>query len=296
MARVLGNPFGELSGKMGGLVFARNKRGAYVRGYVIPVNPNTESQSAARNSFGQAVGGWHVLTDVQKALWMSYATQYFSSKKLGNIAGGHSGINAFTSLRNVLQNIERKKLAAADTGIKINGVAVTVPTQASTILPTIPPTQPMQPLLGGGLYAVDSVDTATFLTDLSGTMKFNLVYTGGSGPTPEDPTPTSDNLFEDANGSNLGIAIYASNPLAQASQFVQNPEIVLLSSTGLISGYTTTPAVPASIEVAFDGAISTLIQRTEWLEGQEVRLDAYLFNSYGETARIGTMIAGVTAP
>ena len=296
MARVIGNPFGELSGKMGGLVFARNKRGAYVRGYVIPVNPNTELQSSARNAFTSAVGGWHVLSDVQKNLWMSYATQYFSSKKLGNIAGGHSGINAFVSLRNTLLNIERKKLSAANTGIEINGVAVTVPTQASTILPILPPSQPFQPILGGGFYAVDSVGTTVFDSGLAGSMSFNLVYTGGSGVSPVDPEPTSDNLFEDANGSNLGIAIYASNALAQASQFVQNPEIVLLSSTGIITGYTVVAAVPATLTVAIDGSISSLIQRTEWLEGQQVRLDAYLFNSYGESSRIGSVIVNVTAP
>lgn len=294
MALVIGNPFGELRGKVGGLVFARNARGMYVRSYAIPVNPNTEAQAQARNSFGSAIGGWHTLDDAQKMLWHSYASDYFSSKRLGNIGGGHTGINAFMSLRNTLLNANRKALAIADLVIDINSTPVTVPTQSAIILPMIPPAQPFQPVLGGGDYAVDSVGTATFLDDFTGNMTFNLVYTGGSGPSPTPPTPTSANLFEDNNGSDLGIAIYASNPLAQASQFVQSPDLVLLSTTGLISGYTTTPAVPSELTVNFDASVSTAIRRTSWEVGQAVRLDAWLFNSYGESSRIGTNIVNVT--
>jgi hypothetical protein len=296
MARITGFTIGEMRGKMGGLVFARNRRGAYVRSYATPTNPNTEAQSLSRNSFTSAVGGWHTLNDVQKNLWMDYATNYFSSKRLGNISGGHSGINAFISLRNTLLNTQRKALATVDVDIDVNGTPVTVITQGTTILPTIPPTQPFQPILMSGQYAIDSVGAFTIDTNLEGTATFNLVYTGGSGPIPTPPTPSDDNLFEDNNGSNLGVAIYASNPLAQASQFVQNPDLVLLSSTGLISGYTTTPAVPSAFTVNFDGGVSTAIQRTQWLEGQFVRLDAWLYNSYGESARIGTSIVNVTAP
>lgn len=294
MALVIGNPFGELRGKVGGLVFARNARGMYVRSYAIPVNPNTEAQAQARNSFGSAIGGWHTLSDAQKVLWHSYASDYFSSKRLGNIGGGHTGINAFMSLRNTLLNANRKALAIPDLVIKIGGTPVTVPIQSPIILPMIPPAQPFQPVLGGGDYAVDSVGTATFLGDFTGEMTFNLVYTGGSGPSPTPPSPTSANLFEDNNGSDLGIAIYASNPLAQASQFVQSPDLVLLSTTGLISGYTTTPAVPTSLTVNFDASVSTAIRRTSWEVGQAVRLDAWLFNSYGESSRIGTNIVNVT--
>lgn len=294
MARITGFVIGELRGKLGGMVFARNRRGAYVRSFVSPVDPATQKQLGARSAFTSATGGWHTLTDAQKMLWMDYASQYFSSKNLGNLGGSHSGINAFVSLRNTLLNIQRKTLDVADLGISINGVAVTVPTQASVILPTVPPVQPFQPVLGAGTYAVDSAGPFV-MDDLgAGTVSFNLVFTGGSGPAPVPPSPTSANLFEDANGSNLGIAVYASNALAQASQFVQNPNAVLLSSTGLISGYTTTPAVPSTLEVAFDVAVSSEIGRITWAIGQSVRLDVYVFNDYGESARIGSQVVEIS--
>lgn len=293
MARITGFVIGELRGKLGGMVFARNRRGAYVRSFVSPIDPATQKQIGARSSFTSATGGWHTLNDAQKMLWQDYATQYFSSKNLGNIGGGHSGINAFVSLRNTLINVQRKALPVLDTGIKINSVAVTVPTQASVILPLIPPAQPFQAILGGGDYAVDSVNTFA-MDDLgAGSVSFNLVYTGGSGPAPTPPVATSSNLFVDNNGSNLGFAVYASNALAQASQFVQNPNAVLLSTTGLISGYTTTPAIPATIEVAFDVAVVSEIGRITWGIGQSVRLDVYCFNDYGESARIGSSVVEI---
>jgi hypothetical protein len=299
MARILGSVFGEMRGKMGGLVFARNARGPYVRAYAIPVNPNTDAQAQARNTFATSIGSWHTLTDVQKSLWHEYASNYFSSKTKGNLAGGHTGANAFMSLRNVLNNMARKTIDVGDLEIGINGTPVTVPTQASVILPTVPPAQPFQPILGRGNYAIVDMTATSFDTSLKGSITLNLVYTGGSGPSPTPPDPTSDNLFEDANESSLGVAIYASNPLAQSSQFVQNPNILLVSATGLITGYTTTPAVPATVEIGFDGGVFTGYQRTEYLEGQSVRLDAYLYNSYGETSRIGSSIievSGVAAP
>ena len=294
MARVLGGSFGELRGKLGGQVFSRNRRGMYVRAYAVPVNPNTESQAIARNDFTSTVGGWHTLDDAQKNLWSTYAINYFSSKRLGNLSGAHSGINAFVSLRNTLLNASRKALALLDQDVEINGTPVTVLTRETIILPSLPPIQPFQPILAGGLYAVASVDDATFSSGGAGIMKFGLNYTGGSGPSPVPPSPISSNLFEDANGSNMGIAVFASNPLAQASQFVQNPNLVLLSSSGLISGYTTTPAIPASFEINFDASISPAMRRTQWLAGQSVRLDAWMFNSYGESARIGTEIVTVS--
>lgn len=294
MARVLGGSFGELRGKLGGQVFSRNRRGMYVRAYAVPVNPNTESQAIARNDFTSTVGGWHTLDDAQKNLWSTYAINYFSSKRLGNLSGAHSGINAFVSLRNTLLNASRKAIALLDLDVDINGTPVTVLTRETIILPTLPPAQPFQPIMARGDYAVAGVASASFSNLGVGSMSFNLNYTGGSGPTPTPPSPISTNLFEDANESNMGIAIFASNPLAQASQFVQNPNLVLISSTGLISGYTTTPAVPATVEINFDASVSTAERRTQWLAGQSVRLDAWMFNSYGESARIGTEIVTVS--
>lgn len=296
MARVLGNPFGEMSGKMGGIVFARNKRGSYIRGYVKPVNPNTESQAVARNSFTSAVTAWHTLDDFQKNLWKSYASSYFSSKSLGNISGGHSGINAFVSLRNSLLNFSRKQMAMIDLAIEINAVPVTAVTQSITVLPLLPPEQPFQPQFLGGLITVNGVNTAFFDSNMIGTIEFGLTTSGGLGPGPTPPSPTMQNIFKDQNGSNMGIAVYASNALAQASQFVQNPEIVLLSSTGLIDNYTTVSAVPSKLQINFDGSILGLQQKTQWVAGQSVRLDAYAYNDLGESARIGTVLLDVSAP
>ncbi len=296
MARIVGSTFGELRGKLGGLVFARNAFGAYARSYVIPVNPNTERQAQARNAFSQSVGSWHTLTDAQKSAWHDYAAQYFSSKRLGNVSGGHTGINAFVSLRNSLINMDRLKQDIASQTLSINSAPVTGLTQASILLPLLPPSQPFQPILAGGDYGIDAVLVTSFNTNGVGQIQFSLVYMGATGASPAAPTPISSNLFVDNNGSLMGLAIYASNALAQASQFVNNPETILISNTGLIDDYTTTPVVPTTISVNFNTNVFSGTQRTTWTLNQYVRFDAWLYNSYGESSRVGSIVTQVTAP
>jgi hypothetical protein len=58
MARVLGNPMGELRGKLAGSVYSRNRAGQFVRGYVHPAQANSQAQLDARASFGAASQTW----------------------------------------------------------------------------------------------------------------------------------------------------------------------------------------------------------------------------------------------
>ena len=55
MAKYTGSPFGSLSGKIQGVVGSKWKGVDYVRGYVIPHNPNTEDQQAQRGKFAYCV-------------------------------------------------------------------------------------------------------------------------------------------------------------------------------------------------------------------------------------------------
>lgn len=62
-----------MSGKQAGNVFARNRAGAYSRGWVKPVNPSTVPQNDARSRFADAAALWMALTASQVDGWNALA-------------------------------------------------------------------------------------------------------------------------------------------------------------------------------------------------------------------------------
>ena len=64
---------GNISGRIGANVFARNAAGGYIRNGTIPVNPNTPRQAVVKAGLSQANFDWqNVLTPEQRADWKAY--------------------------------------------------------------------------------------------------------------------------------------------------------------------------------------------------------------------------------
>lgn len=63
----------DISGKIGGNVFARNSGGSYVRSFTKPVNPNTPAQQAQKNRLAYVSNAWRELTDAQRQAWTDAA-------------------------------------------------------------------------------------------------------------------------------------------------------------------------------------------------------------------------------
>jgi hypothetical protein len=61
------------SGSLRGDTFSRNRYGPYIRNRSIPVNPNTPSQSAARQTFSDQSQAWAGVTSTAKQNWRDYA-------------------------------------------------------------------------------------------------------------------------------------------------------------------------------------------------------------------------------
>lgn len=74
MALVKPSIAGELSGKIAGTVYARNRAGSYARSWAKPVNPNSPAQSDRRSSFGYTSSMWGMLTEAQRDEWNGYAS------------------------------------------------------------------------------------------------------------------------------------------------------------------------------------------------------------------------------
>lgn len=98
MAKVISSIIGELRGKLGGSVFARNQFGMYARAHIIPVNTNTIAQRRSRALFADAVQAYCSLTPAEKASWAEYARDpmRFNPLRFMN-PGTYGGFHAFVS-------------------------------------------------------------------------------------------------------------------------------------------------------------------------------------------------------
>lgn len=68
--------FGEIRNKMAGIVFSRNKAGAYVRQRVSGVNPKTVSQQTVRTLMTTVSQAWKGITAAQRLAWNQAATTW----------------------------------------------------------------------------------------------------------------------------------------------------------------------------------------------------------------------------
>ena len=76
--------FGEISGKLGGNVFFRNKGGTCIRVWAKPTNPNSARQQAARNWLSWCASTWEsTLTEAQREMWRVWATNNTTTNRLG---------------------------------------------------------------------------------------------------------------------------------------------------------------------------------------------------------------------
>jgi hypothetical protein len=104
MGKLIGNPFGEIRGKVGGVVFSRNKHGPIVRAYVKPVQANSVAQTNQRARFASLPTVYKSLTQAQKRLWSSYAVNGFIARHTTN-KGRFTGQNAFVSINMLLSQV-----------------------------------------------------------------------------------------------------------------------------------------------------------------------------------------------
>lgn len=76
---------GTLSGKIAGNVYSRNNAGAYVRGWVRPVQPQSERQTQQTERISGLARSWGGdLTEDQRAAWATLAQLYTYPNRLGD--------------------------------------------------------------------------------------------------------------------------------------------------------------------------------------------------------------------
>lgn len=103
----------NISGKLNGSVFARNKGGHYIRSKSNPTNPKTIDQTDNRVRFGQLASEWRGLAEGTRRAWNNIAPDFPYQNRLGDTKI-LSGFSLFQKLNN------NKRLAGATpTGLSL---------------------------------------------------------------------------------------------------------------------------------------------------------------------------------
>lgn len=71
------------SGKLNGMVHARNKGGNYIRKWSKPLNPKSDLQLAVRNSLTTLSREWGALTEAKRSSWIALASNIVRKNRIG---------------------------------------------------------------------------------------------------------------------------------------------------------------------------------------------------------------------
>ena len=271
---------GILSGRLGGLVYAYNKAGNYVRTFRAPTDAATPAQLNNRARLAQASSAWHALDDIIKGQWNTYAVTMFKPK-FSTPGTRFSGFNAFVSLQNVAKNMLAKS-AEVNISAPPANPDIILAYAPVTVAPLLEFSANIQDLLGVPVGFTVIVDEFNVTSGITFTINFDRSINAGTG--------TNGPNFSDAIGNiPAGIAFVGSLPLSQAEQFVENPDINLLAITypiGQITAWTTGSTFTA--HVANVPEIAS--RKNTYQTGDIVQIKAYLVGQNGATQPLNTNI------
>lgn len=94
----------EVRGKIGGVVFARNKGGLYVRNFAAPTQGQFEAREEAKSAFGFLSNTWGGLTQSQRDGWTAYGQAVPTVNSLGE-EQTISGLAAFMRGNAILRRL-----------------------------------------------------------------------------------------------------------------------------------------------------------------------------------------------
>lgn len=277
---------GELSGKLGGQVFARNRAGAYVRQNAQPTNPNTLAQIRARSAFGNSSSVYHSLQASQKSGWQNLGDNFFVSKSM-QMPGTLSGFNVFLSMRNTAANMNAVQNITPVITVGGTPASITVNEQFQPVL--APPSGMMQGALvdsNGNPFQIE-VTGGSATVDANGNLATLSVETNELNPLGTSSIETFN--APDSVGADVptGFACYCSQALEQEGMFVENPERYLVAATpSMTFDGGPTPYIDVGFDFAFNQSASNYQSIPQ--SGQTVRATLYQVSTSGQFRRVGS--------
>lgn len=290
MAKILGGGvFGQMSGKLGSLVFARNRGGNYVRSFVKPIDPMTVAQLNARNNFGISASNYHSLDPTLKTAWKEFALNTFNPKT--GTQGVPSGFNAYTALLNsTLFYKEPTSIVMKNPTTALTG------TENIFGFSNVPPANQVQ----ANFYSSSSVAIPFNLNNIGPLIienvedNYNLacvidlnLQIGGI------TTPGNLSTFSDAVENDFGFFIYASNAVKQPGMFIQNPNLQLIATLPGLKTITTPAAAANILKLEFTNDLEAGNYHTLGQIGEYIQLTIFQVSTTGMMNRIGTQIVEI---
>jgi hypothetical protein len=281
MALINGQMFGDMKGKIGGMVLARNKAGKIARQYVIPTDAKSGQQISNRSGFGQAAAQWATLTDAQRQQWNSFAVTNFSGKR-GSIPGSYSGYQSFTALNASLAAANRMLVTPTMTSpaatltvvappaynvtAPITGFNSTMKSSTSTLL---------QQSMSAGTY-VASTGVLTFTIDLGASQTSSPVFQNFGGSVPFSYIVNFSNIIRAG-------AVSVSNLLAYT--------VACSKKITIASGWTSSQTFTINMTVPSD-YIAGL--KRNFQTGSKFYMSTYTLSDTGQTSIIGSIAVTAT--
>lgn len=200
----LGGIVSDIRGSVGGLVFSRNRGGAYVRQRTAPINPKTALQSAIRAIIAQLTAGWgSLLSDAQRAAWAVFAANVPAKNKLGDVIF-LSGFNQYIKANTVLLNAGLAIVADAPILFALPGEDPTYATEVDAgtgiISVAFDDTRGWVDESGAGLIVQMGIPVSPGVTFFDGPWRHAGVILGDDVAAPTSPDTTITVPFEVGDG------------------------------------------------------------------------------------------------
>ena len=127
----------DARGRIGGVVFTRNKSGLVVRSRIKPLNPRSTYQQTQRAYASTVASHWASITAQQRADWQAYALNTGWTNRLGDVIniGGEAAFVRSNTIR-LLMGMPILEAAPTEYG-KATSTVLTVTASAATQTPVI---------------------------------------------------------------------------------------------------------------------------------------------------------------
>jgi hypothetical protein len=223
----LGPLAAQVSGSIGGTVFAHNRGGAYARTRVVPRKVENLNTLAVRDALSTASRAWGGLTEAQRQAWREFSTNSPVVNRLGmsKTLAGHMAFNKIAS-RLLLQGLAILTLPPVENPpAALTGLSIDLDATAGTAVVTFAPTP-----IGADKHlwlwsAMPAGPGAQYVAN-----KWRLIHLGVAN------APTGTDVWDDLLGR------YGDIQVGQAMAFQAQ---VFDASTGLVSSFL--PYVTAAV-------------------------------------------------
>lgn len=112
----------DVRNKVGGIVYSKNRYGSYIRAKVSPVQPRTQAQVEARNSFRLLAQKWaNELTESQRAAWETFAKDHKVTDVFGNSLE-LSGISMFQRVNRGIMEVGGNIVVNAPSNFSVDSI------------------------------------------------------------------------------------------------------------------------------------------------------------------------------